>query len=108
MPWRTSAMSSVMAPKPTKSSTFMGSRANLRMERAGPSRARGGMMALTREPSGSRASTMGEDSSMRRPPPELISDFPTEPILFRRRERYLLFRQDHFNPAAQVLLDRTL
>jgi hypothetical protein len=27
----------------------------------------GGMMALTRLPSGSRASTIGEDSSMRRP-----------------------------------------
>ena len=33
----------------------------------GPSSASGGMMALTREPSGSRASTIGLDSSMRRP-----------------------------------------
>ena len=38
-----------------------------RMERIGPSMASGGMMALTREPSGRRASTMGEDSSTRRP-----------------------------------------
>ncbi len=33
----------------------------------GPTRERGGMMAFTREPSGRRASTMGEDSSTRRP-----------------------------------------
>ena len=38
----------------------------------GPSRARGGMMALTREPSGSLASTMGDDSSTRRPMAETI------------------------------------
>ncbi|MNX85241.1 hypothetical protein D3C86_1170710 [compost metagenome] len=34
--------------------------------------ARGGMMALTREPSGRRASHMGELSSMRRPTFETI------------------------------------
>jgi hypothetical protein len=34
--------------------------------------ASGGMMALTREPSGSRASTIGEDSSIRRPTRETI------------------------------------
>ena len=33
----------------------------------GPSSASGGMIALTREPSGRRASTIGEDSSTRRP-----------------------------------------
>ena len=33
----------------------------------GPVMASGGMMALTREPSGSRASTIGLDSSIRRP-----------------------------------------
>jgi hypothetical protein len=33
----------------------------------GPSSASGGMMALTREPSGRRASTIGEDSSTLRP-----------------------------------------
>ena len=32
-----------------------------------PSSASGGMMAFTREPSASRASTIGLDSSMRRP-----------------------------------------
>ena len=38
-----------------------------RMVMVGPFRATGGMIALTREPSASRASTSGEDSSMRRP-----------------------------------------
>ena len=38
-----------------------------RIDSTGPSSASGGMIALTREPSGSRASTIGLDSSMRRP-----------------------------------------
>src|SRR5438132_973288 len=37
------------------------------MDMVGPSRARGGMMALTRLPSGKRASTIGDVSSTRRP-----------------------------------------
>ena len=37
------------------------------MVSTGPSTASGGMIALTREPSGRRASTIGDDSSMRRP-----------------------------------------
>ena len=37
------------------------------MVSTGPISDSGGMMALTREPSGRRASTIGEDSSMRRP-----------------------------------------
>ena len=45
---------------------------NRRMESTGPSMASGGMMALTRAPSGSRASAMGDDSSMRRPTRETI------------------------------------
>ena len=45
----------------------IGSRPKRRMERQAPSSASGGMMALTREPSCRRASTMGEDSSTRRP-----------------------------------------
>ena len=36
-------------------------------QRRGPCTASGGMMAFTREPSGRRASTIGEASSMRRP-----------------------------------------
>ena len=38
-----------------------------RMDNDGPSSASGGMMAFTREPSGRRASTIGEDSSTLRP-----------------------------------------
>ena len=38
-----------------------------RIESDGPSSASGGMIALTRDPSRSRASTIGLDSSMRRP-----------------------------------------
>ncbi|MNI72124.1 hypothetical protein D3C73_1280450 [compost metagenome] len=40
---------------------------NLRMVRLAPFIATGGMMACTREPSGKRASTIGELSSIRRP-----------------------------------------
>ena len=38
-----------------------------RIDNTGPSIESGGMMALTREPSWRRASTIGDDSSMRRP-----------------------------------------
>jgi len=40
---------------------------NLRIVMHGPRLARGGMIALTREPSSRRASTSGVDSSIRRP-----------------------------------------
>ena len=40
---------------------------NLRMVSDEPSTASGGITAQTRDPSGRRASTIGEDSSMRRP-----------------------------------------
>jgi hypothetical protein len=43
-----------------------------RIESSGPSTASGGMIAFTREPSGSRASTIGELSSTRRPTPLTI------------------------------------
>ena len=46
--------------------------AKRRIERIGPSIASGGMIALTRDPSGSRASTIGLDSSTRRPMRETI------------------------------------
>ena len=39
---------------------------------SGRRRASGGIITLTREPSGRRASTMGEDSSTRRPTAETI------------------------------------
>ena len=57
----------VMVPFSTRSSTVNGSTANFRMVRNGPPMASGWMTALTRDPSGSRASTIGLDSSMRRP-----------------------------------------
>ncbi len=47
--------------------------------RTEPLIASGGMMAFTREPSGSRASTMGDDSSTRR---------PTEATIFSMIWRY--------------------
>ncbi len=40
---------------------------NFRIVRSGPESESGGMIALTRLPSGRRASTIGEASSMRRP-----------------------------------------
>src|SRR5581483_1782452 len=54
-------------PKLMRSPTVNGSLANFRMVRKGPPMASGAMTALTREPSGRRASTMGFDSSTRRP-----------------------------------------
>ena len=44
-----------------------GSLANFRIVRNGPPMASGAMTAFTREPSGRRASTIGVDSSTRRP-----------------------------------------
>ncbi len=48
------------------------SRPNRRMDRQEPSSVKGETMAFTREPSARRASTMGEDSSTRRPTAETI------------------------------------
>jgi hypothetical protein len=64
---RISPPSGVIVPKRTSCSRVSLSRLNLRMVRAGPSIASGGTMTLTREPSGRRASQIGEDSSTRRP-----------------------------------------
>ena len=64
---RKSRTCSLMVPKEMRSRSVKGSAANLRMVRSEPSRATGETTALTREPSGSRASTMGLDSSTRRP-----------------------------------------
>ena len=66
------AMAGVSVPRRTRSSTVSGTRENLRIDSAGPSSASGGMIAFTREPSGSRASTMGLDSSTRRPTRETM------------------------------------
>ena len=54
-------------PKLIRSSIVYGSRENLRIVSVGPRRASGGMIAFTRLPSGRRASTIGDDSSTRRP-----------------------------------------
>ena len=62
-----SAISGDSVPKAIRSSTVNGSLANLRMVSDDPLTASGGMIALTRDPSASRASTRGEDSSIRRP-----------------------------------------
>ena len=51
---------------------LIGTRANLRIDSSEPSSASGGTTALTRLPSARRASTIGEDSSIRRPTAETI------------------------------------
>ena len=64
---RKRAMRSSSEPSLIMSSTPSRLVGNLRMVTQGPRSATGGMTALTREPSGRRASTIGVDSSMRRP-----------------------------------------
>ena len=67
-----SAISGERVPKLIRSSTVNGSLENLRMVSVDPLNASGGMIALTREPSARRASTSGEDSSIRRPTRETM------------------------------------
>ena len=62
----------VSEPNSIRSSIVYGSRANLRIVSVGPSSESGGMIALTRLPSGRRASTIGDASSTRRPTRETI------------------------------------
>ena len=69
---RKSNISGVAVPNRIRSSTVNGVAANLRMVSTGPISDSGGMMAFTREPSARRASTIGLDSSMRRPIGEMI------------------------------------
>ena len=64
---RNSNISGVAVPKRTRSSTVYGVAANFRMVMTGPMSDSGGMIAFTREPSARRASTIGLDSSTRRP-----------------------------------------
>ncbi len=64
--------SSMNVPIFTMSSTVNGMRANFRIVNVGPASASGGMITLTREPSGKRASTYGEVSSTRRPSGETM------------------------------------
>ncbi len=67
-----------------------GSRENLRIVSVGPLSASGGMIAFTREPSGRRASTIGDDSSTRRP--------TCETILSMMRSRCALSTNAAFGP----------
>ena len=61
------AMGSLSVPTRTRSSTSFRLLVNLRIVTAGPLRLNGGMMTLTREPSGSRQSTYGVWASTERP-----------------------------------------
>ncbi len=61
---RNSAISRLIVPRSIRSSTVKGSAANLRIVIVGPLRDNGGMMAFTLDPSGKRASTEGELSSI--------------------------------------------
>ena len=69
----------VIDPNEIRSPIVYGSFENFRIVRNGPPIATGWMTALTREPSGRRASTIGELSSMRRP------TWPTILSIVRRR-----------------------
>ncbi len=62
-----SCMAWFMLPSPTSSWGVIGSLRNFRIDTTGPSSANGSMIALSRPPSCRRASTMGVDSSSRRP-----------------------------------------
>ena len=64
---RNSNISGVDVPKPIRFSTVYGVFENFRTVMTGPMSESGAMIAFTREPSGSRASTLGLVSSMRRP-----------------------------------------
>ena len=65
--WRNSTVSWLSEPILIMSSRFNRLRPNLRIVTSGPLSESGGMTALTRLPSGRRASTIGEPSSIRRP-----------------------------------------
>ena len=69
---RNCAAFGVTVPKVIRSSIVYGSRENFRIVSVGPRSESGGMIAFTRLPSGRRASTIGDDSSMRRPTCETI------------------------------------
>ena len=64
---KNSASSFVSAPVATRSLNVILSARNFRMVIVGLFGATGGMITLTREPSARRASTIGDDSSTRRP-----------------------------------------
>src|SRR5205085_1117647 len=67
-----------------RSLAVYGSAENFRMVSTPPWMASGGMIALTREPSGRRASTIGDDSSTRRL--HLVGELVTGHALHARRD----------------------
>ncbi len=69
---RNSSIGRVIVRLFTRSWACSRSAGKRRIESSGPSTASGGMIAFTREPSASRASTIGELSSTRRPTPLTI------------------------------------
>ena len=99
---RASAASATESPPdPPPCSRSAGKR---RMESSGPSTASGGMMALTREPSGRRASTIGELSSTRRPTraDDAIDHAHQVPVVLeRRRQPFELAAAARRRPACR-------
>ena len=77
--WRNAAASCERVPISTNSARAKRFCANFRIVSSGPESESGGMIAFTRDPSGRRASTSGDDSSMRRP------IWPTIFVMIRRR-----------------------
>ena len=71
-PLSSSIIPSVRERHATRSSGISLSVPKRRIDSSGPSTESGAMMALTRDPSARRASTIGEDSSTRRPTCETI------------------------------------
>ena len=66
-PSRSITISGVKALKFSRSSSLSGFEPKRRIETAAPSRAKGGIIAFTRDPSCNLASTIGQVSSTRRP-----------------------------------------
>ena len=85
--WRNSNISGVAVPKLMRSSTVYGVWANFRTVMTGPMSDSGSMIALTREPSGRRASTRGLDSSMRRPSGAMIRSMTRMDVLVVEEDR---------------------
>ena len=88
-------MPRVSAPLATRSSGISLSVLKRRIDSTAPSTASGGMMALTREPSLRRASTIGLDSSTRRP--------TWETILSMMRNRCAVVVEAHVGQLQQSL-----
>src|SRR6266702_556311 len=92
-----SATSGLIVPKAIRSLTVNGSAANLRIVSMEPSSATGGTTAFTRLPSGSRASTIGLDSST--DPGNDLLDGAAQVSLVGER------RRDGIDPAVALDVD---